>query len=60
MAARTVTDYAEVTIDGTDLGTLAQLNEDFHRRLARFYQAVRTGKKWTQQTEVADSGILIG
>ena len=60
LAARTVTDYAEVTIDGTDLGTLAQLNEDFHRRLARFYQAVRTGKKWTQQTEVADSGILIG
>ena len=59
LAARTVADYAAVTIDGTDLGTLAQLNEDLYRRLARLLEAVRAGKQWTQPTDAGSTATLV-
>ena len=59
LARRAVTLHAGITQDGTDLGTLAQLNEDLNRKLTRLLKAVRAGKKWTMGSERGAGGVLV-
>ena len=59
LARRAVTLHADITRDGTDLGTLAQLNEDLVRRLTELLDAVRAGRKWTMSAEGPAGGVLV-
>ena len=59
LARRAVTIQADITLDATDLGTLAQLNEDVVARLTRLLDAVRAGEKWTFNTEAGASAVLV-
>lgn len=50
LAHQVVGIHARITRDGTDLGTLAQLNEDLCNKLDRLLTDVQAGKQWAIQS----------
>ena len=46
--------HARIALGPTDLGMLAQLNEDLYRKLVRLLDAVRSGKTWTLPAQGRD------
>jgi hypothetical protein len=50
---------ARIVQDKTDLGLLAQLNEDLCRKLAGLLEAVKAGKKYTHHAGARRAGVWV-
>ena len=50
---------ARIVQDKTDLGLLAQLNEDLCRKLAGLLEAVKAGRKYTHHADAGRAGVFV-
>ena len=59
LAKHIVEIHARISLVGMDLGTLAQLNEDLHRKLSRLLEDARAGKQWTYPSDGRGTAVLV-